>query len=135
VRLKATFANPKLSLWPGQFVNVRLMLDTLKNVVVAPSPAVQRGPSGAFVYVLGPDDIATMREVTTGRQDEKIAVITSGLKPGEVVVTSGFSRLSEGAKAKVINTPTATGAENAGASGGEEERRERGARSGDARAR
>jgi multidrug efflux system membrane fusion protein len=135
VRLKATFANPKLSLWPGQFVNVRLMLDTLKNVVVAPSPAVQRGPSGAFVYVLGPDDIATMREVTTGRQDEKIAVITSGLKPGEVVVTSGFSRLSDGAKAKVMNTPTAAGAENAGASGGEEERRERGARSGDARAR
>jgi len=134
VRLKATFANPKLSLWPGQFVNVRLMLDTLKNVVVAPSPAVQRGPSGAFVYVLGPNDIATMREVTTGRQDEKIAVITSGLQPSEVVVTSGFSRLSDGAKAQVMNTPTAASAENVGASG-EDERRERGTRSGNVRAR
>jgi multidrug efflux system membrane fusion protein len=132
VRLKATFANPKLSLWPGQFVNVRLMLDTLKSVVVAPSPAVQRGPSGAFVYVLGPDDIAIMREVTTGRQDEKIAVIASGLQPGEFVITSGFSRLSDGAKTRVINAPAPANAQNE-AVAGEDDRRARGARSDDAR--
>lgn len=117
VRLKATFANQTLSLWPGQFVNVRLMLDMLKNVLVAPSHAVQRGPSGAFVYVLGPNNIATMREVTTGRQDEKIAVIASGLQPGEVVLTSGFSRLSDGAKVQVVNAPSPAGADSADASG------------------
>lgn len=117
VRIKATFANQTLSLWPGQFVNVRLMLDTLKNVIVTPSPAVQRGPNGAFVYVAGPDDIATMREVTTGRQDEKIAVIASGLQPGEVVITSGFSRLTDGAKIQIMNAPSAASAEDVGASG------------------
>ena len=127
VRLKATFANPKLSLWPGQFVNVRLMLDTLKNVVTAPSPAVQRGPSGAFVYVVSPDDVATIRQVTTGRQDEKVAVITSGLQPGDVVVTSGFSRLSDGAKTRVMSAPTAANAQN-DAVAGDEVRPERGAK-------
>ncbi|MBM3562249.1 MAG: efflux RND transporter periplasmic adaptor subunit [Alphaproteobacteria bacterium] len=131
VRLKATFANQSLLLWPGQFVNVRLALDTLKNVVVVPSPAVQRGPNGAFVYVQGPNDIATMREVTTGRQDEKIAVITSGLQPGEVVITSGFSRLSDGARTQVMNASSGAGSDNV-SSGGEEGRGKRGARSGDA---
>ena len=120
VRIKATFANQTLSLWPGQFVNVRLMLDTLKNVIVAPSPAVQRGPNGAFVYVAGPNDIATMREVTTGRQDEKVAVITSGLQPGEVIITSGFSRLSDGAKIQIMNAPSAANADDVGASGEDE---------------
>ncbi|MGD9658675.1 MAG: efflux RND transporter periplasmic adaptor subunit [Methylocystis sp.] len=123
VRLKAIFANQTLSLWPGQFVNVRLMLDTLKNVLVAPSHAVQRGPSGAFVYVLGPNDIATMREVTTGRQDEKIAVIVSGLQPGDVVLTSGFSRLSDGAKVQVVSAHAAADADSADASGEEERAR------------
>ncbi len=138
VRLKATFANPNLALWPGQFVNVRLMLDTLKNVVTAPSPAVQRGPNGAFVYVLGPDDIATMRMVTTGRQDERLAVITSGLKPDEIVVTSGFSRLSDGARTRVISSqPASSGAKepNDAKSGAEGRRRERGAKSDDTRTR
>ncbi|MGE4174179.1 MAG: efflux RND transporter periplasmic adaptor subunit, partial [Methylocystis sp.] len=119
VRLKATFANPNLALWPGQFVNVRLMLDTLKNVVTAPSHAVQRGPSGAFVYVLGPDDVAAIREVTTGRQDEKLAVVTSGLQPGDVVVTSGFSRLSDGAKTRVMSAPTAANGQTDAAAGDE----------------
>ncbi len=119
VRIKAIFANQSLSLWPGQFVNVRLTLDTLKKVVVAPSHAVQRGSSGAFVYVLGPDDIATMREVTTGRQDEKIAVIASGLQPGEVVLTSGFSRLSDGAKVQIVHAASAGDSDSAG---GEAER-------------
>ncbi|KAF0130763.1 MAG: Efflux transporter RND family MFP subunit, partial [Methylocystaceae bacterium] len=111
VRLKATFANPNLALWPGQFVNVRLMLDTMKNVLVAPSQAVQRGPNGAFVYILEPDDVATMRPVTTGRQDETIAVVTSGLEPGEVLITSGFSRLSDGAKVRAMNAPETANAE------------------------
>lgn len=137
VRLKATFANPNLALWPGQFVNVRLMLDTLKNVVTAPSPAVRRGPNGAFVYVLGPDDVANLRMVTTGRQDERLAVITSGLKPGEILVTSGFSRLSDGAKTQVIRAPATSGTQESddSKSSGEGRRKERGARSDDTRTR
>ena len=78
------------------------------------SPAVQRGPSGAFVYVIGEDGLAHMRSVTTGRQDEALVVILSGVKPGETVVVSGFSRLSDGAKVRVIDNG---GAENAGAGG------------------
>jgi multidrug efflux system membrane fusion protein len=107
VRLKAIFANQDLGLWPGQFVNVRLMLDTIKNAVVVPSPAVQRGPNGAFVYVLGDDDHAHMRSVTTGRQDETIVVVTSGLEPGTTVVTSGFARLSDGAKVHIAHAEEA----------------------------
>jgi len=104
VRLKATFPNADLTLWPGQFVNVRLMLDTIKGAIVAPSPAVQRGPSGAFVYILGDDGAAHMRVVKTGRQDEAIVVVTEGLAPDETVITSGFSRLSDGAKIRVVNS-------------------------------
>jgi len=103
VRLKAVFQNEDLSLWPGQFVNVRLMLETIRQAIVTPSPAVQRGPAGAFVYVLGEDGLAHMRPVTTGRQDETLVVILSGLKPGEKVIVSGFSRLSDGAKVRVID--------------------------------
>lgn len=110
VRLKAIFQNEDLSLWPGQFVNVRLMLETIKQAIVTPSPAVQRGPAGAFVYVLGEDGLAHMRPVTTGRQDETLVVILSGLKSGETVIVSGFSRLSDGAKVRAI--------ENGGPEGG-----------------
>jgi len=124
VRLKATFPNDDMSLWPGQFVNVRLMLETIKQAIVTPSPALQRGPTGAFVYVLGADGMAHMRSVKTGRQDESIVVITSGLEPDEQVIASGFSRLSDGAKVRVIeateggagaSAPKADGAKPEGA--------------------
>jgi len=67
-------------LWPGQFVNVRLVVDTIKQAVVVPSTAIQRGPSGAYVYMLGQNDVATLRNVTTGQQDENVAVVTRGLE-------------------------------------------------------
>jgi membrane fusion protein, multidrug efflux system len=104
-RIKATFSNAALRLWPGQFVNVRLVVDTIKQAVVVPSTAIQRGPSGAYVYVLGDDDVATLKNVTTGQQDENIAVVTRGLEPGGHVVTSGFARLSNGAKVHVVKAP------------------------------
>jgi multidrug efflux system membrane fusion protein len=104
VKLKATFANKDLGLWPGQFVNVRLMLDTIRNATVVPSPAVQRGPNGAFVYVLESDGRAHMKSVTTGRQDEQLVVLTSGLEPGATVVASGFARLFDGAKVHVSHS-------------------------------
>ncbi|NBT22089.1 MAG: efflux RND transporter periplasmic adaptor subunit, partial [Methylocystaceae bacterium] len=114
VRLKAQFENTDLSLWPGQFINVRLMLDTIKDAIVTPSPAVQRGPNGAFVYVLGEDGRAHMRSVTTGRQDESQVVITSGLTAGEVVIASGFSRLSDGAKVRVMNAESLESGDKSG---------------------
>ncbi len=114
VRLKAQFENTDLSLWPGQFINVRLMLDTIKDAIVTPSPAVQRGPNGAFVYVLGEDGRAHMRSVTTGRQDESQVVITSGLTAGEVVIASGFSRLSDGAKVRVMNSESLESGDKSG---------------------
>lgn len=140
VRLKATFANEDLALWPGQFVNVRLMLDTIRQAVTTPSPAVQRGPAGAFVYVLDAEGVAHMRPVKTGRQDESVVVV-SGLEAGETVITSGFSRLADGAKTRVVDAGAPeTGASPApadaksdgGRRGG---RRERGARSENSRER
>ena len=129
VRLKATFANADLGLWPGQFVNVRLTLDTIKQAVVAPSQAVQRGPNGAFVYLLGEDGAAHMRQVTTGRQDEAIVVVTKGLDAGETVIVSGFSRLTDGGKVRVVSsTPEDGKAPTPAGAGGERPRRERGAK-------
>jgi membrane fusion protein, multidrug efflux system len=98
VKLKATVPNANLQLWPGQFVNVRLLVDTLKQVVVVPSSAVQRGPTGPYVYVLGEGDKVSLKPVTIGQQDEMNAVITSGLEAGVKVVTTGFTRLTDGAK-------------------------------------
>jgi multidrug efflux system membrane fusion protein len=99
IRLKAEFPNAELKLWPGGFVNVRLTVETLRGVVVAPSAAVQRGPKGAFVYVIDGDRVA-IRPVTVRQQDEISAVIADGLAAGDRVVTTGFARLTD--KARVV---------------------------------
>ena len=112
VRLKAEFPNADLKLWPGQFVNVRLLVDTLKQAVVVPTGAVQRGPKGAFVYAIKADSTVTMRMIAVGRQDETQATIVSGLEPGERVVTTGFVNLSDGTRISVspgTDTPPADG--------------------------
>jgi multidrug efflux system membrane fusion protein len=96
VRLKAEFPNANLQLWPGQFVNVRLLIDTLRQVVVVPTAAVQRGPNGTFVYIIKDDNKVTVRPITLTQQDDQRAVIASGLQAGEHVVTTGFGRLAEG---------------------------------------
>ncbi len=96
VKLKAEFPNLRLQLWPGQFVNVRLLIDTLRKVVVVPTAAVQRGPNGTFVYVVKEDSTVTVRPVTITQQDDRQAVIATGLAAGEQVVTTGFARLAEG---------------------------------------
>ena len=112
VKIKAVFPNAGLVLWPGQFVNVRLTVDTIRNAIVAPTAAVQRGPSGAYVYVLQDDGTATQTAVTVGQQNERVAVILSGLTAGQKVATSGFARLTNGAKTRVIPTPQQSTAEN-----------------------
>jgi multidrug efflux system membrane fusion protein len=103
IRMKAEFANANLQLWPGQFVNVRLLVDTLNQVVVIPTPAVQRGPSGPFAYVLQPGDRVLVRPITVAHQFETQAVIARGLAAGDKVVTAGFSRLKDGASVSVAS--------------------------------
>ena len=107
IKLKAEFANRELQLWPGGFINVRLLTHTLKHVVVAPTAAVQRGPSGTFVYVVQPDNKVAVRPVTVSQQDEVQAVVTKGLEAEERVVTTGFARLAAGAAVAVTNAESA----------------------------
>jgi multidrug efflux system membrane fusion protein len=98
VKLKAEFPNADLQIWPGQFVNVKLLVDTLHQVVVVPTAAVQRGPNGTFAYVAGDDGTAAVRPVAVAQQDDVQAVIASGIDDGERVITTGLSRLTDGAK-------------------------------------
>ena len=101
VRLKAEFPNSDLQLWPGQFVNVRLLIDTLKDVVTIPTAAVQRGPNGTFVYVVKDDNTVEMRPIVVQKQDETQTVVKSGLAPPGRVVTTGFVRLTEGSQVAI----------------------------------
>ncbi len=98
LKLKAEFPNASFQLWPGQFVNVRLKVDTLSNATVVPTSAVQRGPAGTFSYVIGEGDIVAAKPVVVTQQNETDAVIASGLSPSDRVVTTGFANLSDGAK-------------------------------------
>src|ERR1700722_18389754 len=98
LKLKAEFPNANLQLWPGQFVNVRLKVETLSQAVVVPSSAVQRGPAGTFSYVIGDGDTVTAKPVVVTQQNETDAVIASGVSASDRVVTTGFANLSEGAK-------------------------------------
>jgi multidrug efflux system membrane fusion protein len=100
VQLKAEFPNPNIQLWPGQFINVRVLINTLRQVVVVPTAAVQRGPDGAFVYVVKEDTVG-MRPVRVSKQDDQQAVVASGVQSGEQVVTTGFGRLADGTKVEV----------------------------------
>jgi len=102
IKLKAEFPNPHLALWPGAFVNVRLAVRTDRNVVTVPIAAVQRGPAGAFLYVVDSAMIAHRRSVTIPHQDENIAVVADGLRAGETVVTDGASRVTDGAHVKLL---------------------------------
>src|SRR6266853_1455143 len=110
LKLKAEFPNAHFQLWPGQFVNVRLKVETISKAVVVPSSAVQRGPAGTFSYVIGDGDIVTAKPVVVTQQNETDAVIASGLSASDRVVTTGFANLSDGAKVIVgrdEQTPTA----------------------------
>ena len=132
VQLKAEFPNADLQLWPGQFVNVRLLIDTLRQVVVVPTAAVQRGANGTFVYLLQPDSTVAVRPVEVTQQDETQTVIASGLGAQDRVVTTGFAQLSDGRKV-VVSTTRAPGSPGAAPStsrpedGGRPPRRQRGA--------
>src|SRR6185436_14716310 len=94
--LKAEFDNRDATLWPGQFVSVVLTLDTIQNATVIPAEAVQPGLQGPFVYVIGGDNKAQIRQVTQGRIFGKKTVIEKGVEPGDNVVIDGQLRLAPG---------------------------------------
>ena len=101
IKLKAIFPNKDHRLWPGGFVSVRLRTGTAADAVVVPPAAIQRGPRGAYVFVIGPQATARRQPVTVGYEDQRESVVTTGLNGGQTVVTDGASRLSDGSKVAV----------------------------------
>src|SRR5450755_422073 len=112
-KLKAVFSNSDNQLWPNQFVNADLLLETRKNSTVVPTAAILRGPQGTFVYAVNPDKTVQDRPVTVSLTQGDATVITAGLNPGDVVVTDGQDKLQRGSKIE----PRATNP-SGGASGG-----------------
>lgn len=98
IKLKATFPNDKNTLWPGQFVHVRMRIETLTNVIAVPSRAIQHGPAGLYVYAIGPDATVTRLAVEVSDHEGGITVVTKGLNDDAVVVTEGQSRLQAGTR-------------------------------------
>jgi multidrug efflux system membrane fusion protein len=105
VTLRAAFANDDEALFPNEFVNVRLLVDTLHQAVLVPTAAVLSGAPGNYVYFVNKDNTASVRKVTLGPSDGQNTVIASGLVAGDTVVTDGTDRLSDGAKIKVAAAP------------------------------
>jgi multidrug efflux system membrane fusion protein len=101
LKLKAQFANSDLSLFPNQFVNVRMLVDVRRNAAVVPNAAIQRGTPGTFVYVVKSDNSVTVRKVALGPVDGDSIAIDSGLAPGDLVVVDGADRLREGARVEL----------------------------------
>jgi multidrug efflux system membrane fusion protein len=97
IRLKAAFANADERLWPGEFVNARLLLATRTGVVTVPTNAVQRGPQGLFAWIVTETNTAAVRPIEVGSATDDLAVITSGLNEGDRVVTDGQYKLQANA--------------------------------------
>lgn len=105
IRLKATFPNPNLKLWPGQFVNARLLLAVRTNGIVVPASVVQRGPEGAYAFVVNKDMSVAMAPVKVAQIDQGQALIDSGLAPGDRVVVDGQYKLQPGFKVRPADAP------------------------------
>ncbi|HEY5706861.1 MAG TPA: efflux RND transporter periplasmic adaptor subunit [Terrimicrobiaceae bacterium] len=105
VKLKAVFANTNYDLWPGQFVNVRLLLGVRNGAVTAPAKAIQRGPNGAYVYGIGEGEKVVMRPVKVGATEDGWTLVEAGLEAGEKVVVDGQYRLQPGARVQATNGP------------------------------
>jgi multidrug efflux system membrane fusion protein len=120
VSLRATFPNDDEALFPSEFVNVKLLVDTLQNAVLVPTPAVQSGAPGDYVYLVNANNTVSVHKVTLGPSDGKHTVIASGLAAGNTVVTDGMDRLSDGAQIKVApaKQPAPAGAASSASSAG-----------------
>jgi multidrug efflux system membrane fusion protein len=97
-KLKAVFNNERSELFPNQFVNIHLLVDTKRNVTIIPTPAIQRGPQGTYVYVLQPDNTVKIAPVQVALSESNQVGISSGINPGDTVVTDGTDKLQEGSK-------------------------------------
>ena len=127
IKLKATFPNRDRTLWPGGFVGIRLQVETARDALVVPPAAIQRGPSGPYVFLVDAGK-ARRQTVTVGHEDEQASIVTAGLAAGQLVVIEGASRLSDGTKVKVVQPtpaeaheveqPTAPGTRPGRAGGG-----------------
>lgn len=109
IRVKATFANAHNTLWPGEFVNARVLVQTERNALTIPSAAIQRGPDGMFTYVVKADSTVEARPLQVGAESGSLTVIANGIQDGERVVTSNQYRLQPGAR--VRNNPAAAAAQ------------------------
>lgn len=105
-KLKASFDNRDSALFPNQFVNVHLLVDTRKGLTLVPVPAIQRGPQGTYVYAVGQGNVVNIRPITIAQTTGDVAGLSSGLKPGEVVVTDGQDKLQDGSKIVPNSSPT-----------------------------
>ncbi len=114
IRLKAVFPNPSAVLWPNQFVKARLLLTTRKDAIVVPTPAIQHGPKGTFVYVIGSDSTVSVQPVVIESTQSDETLLTSGLKPGQMVVTDGQNQIRPGSK--VVARPPEKSGTQAGSS-------------------
>jgi multidrug efflux system membrane fusion protein len=108
LKLKAIFENKDSALFPSQFVNARLLVDTQRNVTLIPSPAIQRNAQGAYVYVIKSDQTASMRTITPGTTDGSVTAV-QGVEPQEVVAVNGFDKLLDNAKVTVRQSAGAGG--------------------------
>ena len=104
-RLKAVFSNEDSVLWPNQFVNIHLLLETRKNATVMPSAAIQQGPEGTYVYVVRPDKTVEARNVEVATTEGTLAQIASGVSPSETVVTDGQDKLQNNSRVEPHTTP------------------------------
>ena len=127
VRFKGVFDNNDLSLWPNQFVNIRLMLDVRKNAIVVPLAAIQRGTQGSYVYTVK-NGHATLQPVNVDMTQGNISLIASGIAEGDQVVVDGQDRLQAGATVEVHSVSP----EGSGNGPGESPRSDRASRTGGA---
>jgi multidrug efflux system membrane fusion protein len=114
VKLRASFANPDETLFPSQFVNTRLLVDTLHNAVLVPNAAIQTGAPGSFVYLVNPDDTVSVRVIKPGPTDGQHTAVLSGLAAGDRVVIDGVDRLKDGAKITIPGAAPEAGAAKPG---------------------
>ena len=112
IRLKAMFPNEDDKLWPGEFVNARVLLETRSNAVVVPSAAIQRGPNGLFIWTVTGKDVADPRPIETGSTYDNLTIVTSGLAGGERIVTDGQYKLQRNATVTYTSPPIAGSAGN-----------------------
>ena len=112
IRLKAMFPNEDDKLWPGEFVNARVLLETRSNAIVVPSAAIQRGPNGLFIWTVTGKDVADPRPIETGSTYDNLTIVTSGLAGGERIVTDGQYKLQRNATVTYTSPPIAGSAGN-----------------------